>query len=662
MKAKQGKLRTQLVAIFLLISIIPAIIIMTLSVGLTTKSTKDLVSIYTDQIAQQLSYNIDNYISTARVTIGDILTSEYVKKAISKYNSLDAAEQSALRGNINVKVQSIMNTQDAISGIYICSQGKVCYKYVKVEDSFDIQEFESSKAYQKMQDQSSTEFNWFCMGKGKDKKIYLSRKDATVGGGYIVMMMDTQTLEKLLKLANVDACMSIVVLDNSDEVIATTNENLVIDENVKRRLNALEDTVVVDTISNNVVSMLNCNNGWRVVSVAPVAKLMRGFNQSRNGITVVLVAVIICAIVITLVLSKQITKPIIKMVSYMNEVQRGNLNIVDKLSTDIKARNVEMTMLVNGFSSMIKVLGQMIEASKKVASTAKTNTCALQERAQTTSQAAIGVNTTTESITEGALKQRDAMEEAVELVSTLSENVNEVNRVVEDIRKTSRDTMLVSDKTQGEIKALYGQSRKNIEISSKVAECVQALGDKTKDISHILSMIQGINKQTNLLAINASIEAVRAGESGKGFVVVAEEVSKLSVQTGEAIKKIAEVVQVIEEKRKSTLEGLAEAENVFNAQLPLVEKINGTFSNIYDGMNGIDDKLNNANTIIRTVVSEKEAIEKKIRAITQISEEFACIIEEVNAQTIEQVEASDAISKLSSQLLEVVTSLENCYV
>ena len=662
MKAKQGKLRTQLVAIFLLISIIPAIIIMTLSIGLTTKSTKDLVSIYTDQIAQQLSYNIDNYVSKARVVIGDILISEHVKKAISKYSSMDAAEQSVLRGNINAKVQSIINTQDAISGIYICSQSKVCYKYVKIEDSFDIQKFESSKAYQKMQDQSSTEFNWFCMGKGKDKKIYLSRKDATIGSGYIVMMMDTQTLENLLKVANVDACMSIAVLDNSNEIIATTNEDLVIDENVKKRLNTLEDTILVETINNNVVSMLDCSNGWRVVSVAPVAKLMRGFNQSRKGITIVLVAVITCAIVITLALSKQITKPIIKMASYMDEVQRGNLNIVDKLRTDIKAKNVEMTMLVNGFSNMITVLGQMIEASKKVTSTAKTNTCALQERAQTTSQAAIGVNTTTESITEGALKQRDAMEEAVELVSTLSENVNEVNRVVEDIRKTSRDTMIVSDRTQGEIKELCGQSRRNIEISSKVAECVQELGDKTKDINHILSMIQGINKQTNLLAINASIEAVRAGESGKGFVVVAEEVSKLSVQTGEAIKKIAEVVQVIEEKRKSTLEGLAEAENVFNAQLPLVEKINGTFSNIYDGMNGIDDKLNNANTIIRTVVSEKEAIEKKIRAITQISEEFACIIEEVNAQTIEQVEASNAISKLSSQLLEVVTSLENCYV
>ena len=174
-------------------------------------------------------------------------------------------------------------------------------------------------------------------------------------------------------------------------------------------------------------------------------------------------------------------------------------------------------------------------------------------------------------------------------------------------------------------------------------------------------MIQSINKQTNLLAINASIEAARAGESGKGFTVVASEVRKLSLETDNAIKRIAMVVENIEEKRKQTLVELSEAMKVFDKQLPLVNSINYTFSNIYNRMDNIDVKINETNKLIGVVTNTKEAIESQIKDISHIAEEFVCIIEEVNAQTIEQAEASEKINDLAIQLLESVTSLQESY-
>ena len=194
-----------------------------------------------------------------------------------------------------------------------------------------------------------------------------------------------------------------------------------------------------------------------------------------------------------------------------------------------------------------------------------------------------------------------------------------------------------------------------------MSECVKELGEETENINKILEMIQNINKQTNLLAINASIEAARAGDSGKGFAVVAEEVRKLSTEIEEAIRHIAEVVEVIEIKRESTLLELKEATQAFNKQLPMVDGVNDTFSDIYNRMNAIDEKIYMTNALINTISVEKEEIESKMQDISQIAQEFACIIEKVNVGTIEQVEASNKISTLAVQLLEVVTSLETCY-
>ena len=661
MKHRKGKLQTQLVAIFLLISIVPAVIIMLMSIGLTTRSTKDLVSIYTEQIAEQLNYNIDNYISTARGAIGDILNSEYVKTAISRYETLDAVKQSTLRGNINEKVLPIMNTQDLITGVYICSNSEVCYKNVKVKDSFDIKAFEASDAYVRMQEQDNTVASWFYMQDGEEKRVYLARKSAISDNGYVVIMMDSVILAKLLDFSNVDMCMSIAILDQNNEVIVSTESDFKIQDVILNHLGTLEDSIAVETINNNVVSMIECANGWHIVSMAPVSNLMKDFNASCLVIVAVLVVLIICITILSIVFGQKITKPIVIMAAYMKKVQEGNLEVGAEINKIIKSGTEEIEQLVKGFTNMTSALAEMIEASKRVTAVAKTNTTELKQQAESTSQSAVGVSQTIESITNGALKQSDAMEVATKLVGDLSENVNKVNDIVEEIRSNSRETMVVSEETRIKLKSLYDQSEKNVQISGEISRCVQELGEETKNINHILEMIQGINKQTNLLAINASIEAVRAGDSGRGFMVVAEEVRALSVETEQAIKRIAEVVEVIEAKRKSALLEVSEAITVFNQQLPLVDGVNDTFADIYNKMNGIDEQINEANALILTVSNEKQDIEKKMKDITQIAEEFACIIEEVNAETIEQVEASDKISKLAMQLLEVVTNLEACY-
>ena len=632
---------------------------MLMSINFTRKSTKDLVSSYTEQIGEQLIYNINDYISIARSAVGDILTSEYVKTAVSRYYNLQASEQSTLRANINIKVQSVMNAQDMISGVYICSDDKVCYSIVKVKDSFNIDDFKASQAYAEMHEQDQTSCTWFYMGEGNERQLFLARK-AAGANGYIIIMMDIKALTKLLDLANVDTCTFITILDQNNEVVATTDYDKTISDTILKQLDEKEEHSV-RTIDENIVNLLECTNGWKVISVAPVSNLMLEFTRSCNKIMIVLIVLVICVALLSILVGKQITRPIVEMAQYMKKVSRQNFCIDEELKLNIRPQNQETEMLMVGFTNMLKSLKEMISTNKQVTLTAKLNTKALQEQAEMTSQSASDISSTTDNIAQGILKQKEAVEEAVKLVGILSEKVNKVNEVIEGIRDVSKETMNVSSETRSCLSELYNQSEKNILTSKKVSECVQELGKETESINNILDMIQSINKQTNLLAINASIEAARAGESGKGFTVVASEVRKLSLETDNAIKRIAMVVENIEEKRKQTLVELSEAMKVFDKQLPLVNSINYTFSNIYNRMDNIDVQINETNKLIGVVTNTKEAIESQIKDISHIAEEFVCIIEEVNAQTIEQAEASEKINDLAIQLLESVTSLQESY-
>ena len=646
------KLRTELVIIFLLISMVPAIVIMGMSIALTTRSTEDLVGIYTEKIMEQLNYNIDNYIGTARGIIGDVASSTYIQTATSRYDTLGANEQSNLRADIGEKIAPIVKTQDTLGGIYVCGQGNIYFKNLKVQDNFDIKAFEASSIYQEMQNLPSTEFKWFLMESDTGVDIYLARKVGS-SGGYVIFLMNRQTLVELLELANVEQCMSLAILDENDQVIETTDQEMKIDSEMLDHIHNLDKQIITQPIDNSLVSVIECSNGWKILSVAPISNLMRDFNRSCMSIVFVLIICMIIVTIISFVMGNKLTKPIVKMANYMKKVQEGDLSVGNHITQAIKTNNIEIRMLVDGFSSMLGSLGKMIANSQKVTEVIKANTYTLKEQAKTTSTSAVDVSTTIEHITVGATKQRDEMEEAVKLIEALSKHINQVDSIVASIRNTSNATRAVSEKTLERLNELYTQSEKNIKMSHKVTDCVQELGEETQRINEILDMIQRINKQTNLLAINASIEAVRAGESGKGFIVVAEEVRKLSMETTAALSKIGEVLEIIENKRKMTLEGLDEAIMIFNNQLPVVEGVNETFTHIYAKMSDIDEEIIIANTFIETVSKQKCDIEQKVGAISQIAEEFACIIEEVNAATMEQVQVSATIDRLASDLLEV---------
>lgn len=655
---RKRRLQTKLIINFSLIAIVPALIVMCMSIGFTTHSTEELVGVYTNKLVEQLSYNVNSFIATGRRVMGDLASTTYIQKITTKFDSLNAGEQSTLREKVNELVVPAINAQDAINGIYVYGQDHIYYRSIKTTDSFDLQAFKMSKAYERLANLETTQFVWFTMADGN---IYVARKTTNISDGALIFVMNRDYLNELLELSNVDGQMSLAIVDEESNLIAGTADEQRVQKLMQNAASHDEHAVITENIDNSIISFIDCSNGWQVVSITPVNTLMQDFKKSCINIVIVLCICSILAILLSSVIGHKLTRPLIKMAQYMKKVEKGEFDCKEDIEKNIKSQDLEISLLINGFVHMLTALNQMLKASHTVTQKVKENTKALQIQGEVTATSAEAVRCTVKQVTEGAKSQSEQTEETAGVMEELSDRVNEVGEVVGEIRNVSQDIMNISATTKQKINALDEKALKNIEMSHKVSQSVEALSKETANIYGILKMVKGINDQTELLALNASIEAARAGSFGKGFAVIATEVRNLSQQTSEAISAIQGLLAVIEEKSKMAFNELGEATVVFQSQRPIVADANENFQMIVSKMAYIDEEINHTNNLIRQVGECKESVLEKIVKINGIAQEFACVTEEVNEKTAAQAECAAMINKLGVQLGEIVEELEKCY-
>lgn len=196
------------------------------------------------------------------------------------------------------------------------------------------------------------------------------------------------------------------------------------------------------------------------------------------------------------------------------------------------------------------------------------------------------------------------------------------------------------------------------ESSSIVAENINSLLVKSNSIGTILSTIIGISEQTNLLALNAAIEAARAGEAGKGFSVVAEEIRKLSEQTGYATKEIGDILKSIQSEVEATKENMDTSEEAIKeANITLDQSIK-SFEDIISSILTSIQATEKLRQGLSTVDSDKEDAILAIQNISSITEETAATTEELSASMEEQAATIETISGSTDNLAQTIIKLK----
>lgn len=668
---KKIKLYHQLVGIFLVISILPVVLIGGLTLNGVSDSMRESVGGYSQKIVEQLNYNIEYQINYVKITIADLSVNNTLINYVHDALTLDNSDKIQYTKEINSKMASIFNVQDAITGIDIIKDDQVIYNKYKKKAKRDINEFIQTDEYKALKELSNSQFKWiFEMIDNGDgtwtPEIYVARKFNNKDT-ICIFEVNTDYFQEILDLASIQADIPLMIVNQENKIITSNDaQKLAVGSNLNDTdYMAYIDKQKEDTWTGmygaNILSYFKCSNGWKIVSLAPMNVLMKSVNTTLIYIGAILLLCILIIVVASIVIGKRITAPIKKVCEYMARVEEGELNVEEEIYKEVHLSNLESKQLVDGFVSMTINLKELIKDAKSVTVSVEENSSTLQEIAMKTTSSAAEIDKAIESVAIGAQNQNKEMEISAELIGKLSNNINKVSNMMAETKKASYATMKASEGAQGELNTLLNQAETTITISNEVSKHVESLGEEAANIHNILTMIQGINKQTNLLAINAAIEATRAGDTGKGFGVVADEVRKLSAEIENAVDIIAQALKKVEEKKTATIKHLAKATEVFGKQLPIVQETAATFENIYAQMEEVDASMDEANNVLQEIMNQKEEVSQKMQEITGIIEHTASVAEEVSAESTNQTETINQIGTLSNQLAATIETLKGAY-
>ena len=393
---------------------------------------------------------------------------------------------------------------------------------------------------------------------------------------------------------------------------------------------------------------------------------------SRKSITFSIlneiVAVIILFVIMTLVainISKRIAKPIINVTEKMRKIAGGDLSEFEDAEVfekTLMVRNDEIGTLSRGMRELHDSLRELMMT---ITDTTSYVAAAAEELNANASQCAEASELVAESITNVAASctdQNGAVEHADGSTVVFVEKMDIFSHKINDTAEKVANANTAALNGKQEIGTAVHQMQKIEEAVSGTSREVESLGEKVNQIGSIVDTISEIASQTNLLSLNASIEAARAGAAGRGFAVVADEISKLASQSNDSAKEIGDLIADIQkqsagavESMKTGLENVKSGTGVVEKSGELFGEIAGMVQIIADGSSEMGGILSELNTETDMIKSAFASIRTQSESISEETQNVSAASEEQSASMSEIATASNKLAQTAEHLQAEVT-------
>jgi len=354
------------------------------------------------------------------------------------------------------------------------------------------------------------------------------------------------------------------------------------------------------------------------------------------------------------ILSNKISKQIIAVAKNAEEIAKGNLKI-EKFENNSKD---EIGQLGRAFQTMsnnlIHLVQQVSLSSTQVAASSQELSAGAEQSAQASQQVAIAIM----EVSVGAERQLSAVNETSAVVQQMSAGIQQMLEnakiVVSSSEKTAVSAIEGSQAIDRTIQQIF-----NIEKTvTGSADVVKNLGERSKEIGQIVDTISGISAQTNLLALNAAIEAARAGEQGRGFAVVADEVRKLAEQSQEASQQIASLINEIQQDTQKAVLSMSEGTHQVKLGTEVAETAGQAFQQISTLVNEVSSQVAEISEEIQQMAQGSQRIVSSITEIYETSRDITGQTQTVSAATEEQSASIEEIASSSQVLAKMADELQ----
>lgn len=389
------------------------------------------------------------------------------------------------------------------------------------------------------------------------------------------------------------------------------------------------------------------NNENILVLTADESEALAGITTVTGVAVGIIAIVVLIAIIISFIMGRRLMRPLVKVSTIIEDVANGNIEADFSV---VKESNDEIGLIIEKMKELTQSLGSIVGKIRNSSDTMSSNSYELNDTSSQTLAANNEISKAVEDVAEGSTGMAASISKINENLLEMSNETKDINASVDEIKNQTTAVQDSSKIMNDKIKSMQDSSHKMDEGISAISKRIETVNTTVDKVSNIVSVIEEISSETNLLSLNASIEAAKAGDAGKGFAVVAQEIRVLSDNTNTELENIKQIISSLVEECRYCVQASGTIVEDNAKQKEEIKAVLDEFGSLDEQIQKTAEKADEIEELVTAMIELNDDITKSSNSLTDVSAANAAATEEMNANIEELNAMMHGVSEMAEHM------------